>query len=124
MSTLAHHIPIVAEPAAAGCGGCSDEGLPCAAIPAAETCADPELRGDPELLRRALASLREVVDPAAGRNLVEMQLVRSLRIGDGEAELMLTFAPRCGSARALAEDAFDRLRSALPETDVYVRHAA
>lgn len=124
MEPTAARIPIHAEPQAAHCGGCGDAAAACAAIPAGGICPDPEMRGDPMLLRRAVDSLREVFDRAAGRNLVEMQLVKSLRVDDGEAELTLTFAPRCGSARALAEDAFFHLRRALPEVDVYVRHPA
>ncbi|MDP1534398.1 MAG: iron-sulfur cluster assembly protein, partial [Rubrivivax sp.] len=64
-----------------------------------------------------------VVDSGAGRSIVDLQLVKSLRIEGGEAELTVSFAPHCGPAMALAEQAFQTLRRALPDTDIYVRHA-
>ena len=38
--------------------------------------------------------------------------------------LQLTFPRSCGPTRRLAEDAFQALRRALPDTDVYVQLAA
>ena len=91
---------------------------------AGERCATPEFHGEPALLNRVLDSLREVVDPERGGNIVDLRLVKSLRIAPGEAELVVTFPAQCGSARVMAEGAFERLRRALPNTDVYVLHAA
>jgi len=99
------------------------EGPACRTL-AGERCSSPELRGEPAVLSQVLDSLREVVDPERGGNLVELRLVKSLRIGPGEAELTVTFPPQCGSARLMAEGAFETLRRALPDTDVYVLHAA
>lgn len=111
--------------APAACGGCvsSDAGPSCRTnygVP----CVAPELQGDDGQLLQALQSLRKVIDPEQGRNLIELQLVKSLRIADGEAELTVTFPQGCGAVRLMAEDAFHVLRRALPDTDIYVRHAA
>ena len=107
------------------CGGCDDgsQGRACSSgfgLP----CASPQLQGEAPQVQRAMAALRSVIDPDHGSNLVELQLVQSLRIADGEAELTVTFPRGCGVARLMAEDAFQVLRRALPDTDVYVRHAA
>lgn len=111
--------------AASACGGCvsSDQGPTCRTAYGVP-CAAPELQGDDDQLRNALLALRRVIDPEQGRNLIELQLVKSLRIADGEAELTVTFPRGCGAARLMAEDAFQMLRRTLPDTDVYVRHAA
>ena len=69
-------------------------------------------------------SLRTVIDPQAGQSIVDLHLVKSLRIRDGEAVLTLTFPPDPGHGDLLAEDAFQALRRLLPNTDVYVKHAA
>ena len=110
------------------CGGC--DGAPADAACAAQAdvfsrrCAAPQLQGDPALLQQALSALRGVRDPVQGGNLVGMQLVQALRVEGGEAELTLTYPHGCGAARLMAEDAFQVLRRVLPDTDVYVLHAA
>ena len=85
-------------------------------------CEHPELRGDPALIGRLLQALRQVPDGAG--NLVDARHVSALRLNDGEAELVLTFPRGCGTNKLLAEDAFQVLRRELPDTDVYVLHAA
>jgi hypothetical protein len=125
---MAHEsAPIPIQPAAANavdCNGCpTSAGAPSCRAIVGDTCPDPLLIGRADLLRRAMDSLRGVVDGTGGGNLVERQLVKSLRIESGEVELTLTFAPLCGSARELTEGAFETLRRSLPDTDVYVRHA-
>jgi metal-sulfur cluster biosynthetic enzyme len=108
--------------AATACGGCVPSPQGCGkalGVP----CAEPELRGEPLLLQRALAALRGVVEPEQGHNLVDLQLVQALRIEGGEAELTLTYPRGCGAARLMAEAAFQALRGALPDTDIYVGHA-
>lgn len=120
------HKQIRIHPAApVACGGCvsTDAGPACRSAYGVP-CVAPALRGDDGQLRQALHSLRQVVDPEQGRNLIELQLVQSLRIEAGEAELTLTFPRGCGAARLLAEGAFQMLRNTLPDTDIYVRHAA
>ncbi len=117
-----------AEADAHACGGC--EGAPADAACAVQLdvfsrrCASPLLQGDPVLLQQALAALRGVREPVQGSDLVALQLVQALRVEGGEAELTLTYPPGCGVARLMAEDAFQVLRRALRDTDVYVLHAA
>lgn len=109
------------------CGGClsSDGGPQCRAHVTGEPCAHPHLTGQSALIRQVLEALnRQVVDPDAGLGIVDLQWVQGLRIEDGEAELTLSFAPVCGPAKELSETAFQTLRRLLPDTDVYVRHAA
>jgi hypothetical protein len=118
--------PLWMRPAAqpeGGCGACapSSTGPACRAEVAFDTCASPRLRGEAELLRRGLASLDGVVDVMTGRSLVSLQFIEALRIEDGEAELALTFPLHCQS-KLLAEQAFEALRRALPDTDIYVTH--
>ena len=111
--------------AEAGCGGCltSDSGPRCRSQVTGEACAHPQLAGRQELIAQVLRELnRQVVDPDAGRGIVDLQWVQALRIEDGEAELTLSFAAVCGPAKELAEAAFQTLRRLLPDTDVYVRH--
>ena len=111
----------------AGCGGClaSDSGPRCRSHVTGETCTQPKLAGRADQLQQVLQALnRQVVDPAAGRGIVDLQWVRSLRIENGEAELTLSFAPECGPGKDLSESAFQTLRGLLPDTDVYVRHDA
>lgn len=116
---LTHIHPV----AGTACGGCipSEQGCGRAlGVP----CTTPRLSGDAAQLDRAMVSLRSVAHPEHGRNLVELHLVQSLRIEGGETELTVTFPRGCGAARLMAEDAFQALRMALPNTDVYVCHAA
>ena len=117
-------IPILALPSD-DCHACHSraEGPACRTL-VGERCASPEFHGEPALLSQVLDSLREVVDPERGGNIVDLRLVKSLRIAPGEAELVVTFPPQCGSARVMAEGAFETLRRTLPDTDVYVLHAA
>jgi len=125
--TPTHHAfwlqPAVAEHA--GCGSCdaTAAGPACRTPLVGPTCATPRLDGAAEPLQRAIDALAAVVDPDAGRSIVELQWVQALRIEGGEAELTLTFPLRCGSARLLADGAFQALRHVLPDTDIYVRHA-
>lgn len=116
-----------AVPSAGGCGSClsSSSGPQCRAHVTGEACSHPLLAGRQDELLRVMQGLnRQVVDPDAGLGIVDLQWVRSLRIQDGEAELTLSFAPVCGPGKDLSESAFQALRRLLPDTDVYVRHAA
>lgn len=85
-------------------------------------CDDPLLEGEPRRVEHVLRALRRVA--VAGDNLVDAHLIRRLRVAPDEAELVLSFAPASASERAAAEDAFQALRRTLPDTDVYIAHAA
>ncbi len=85
-------------------------------------CDEPLLEGEPQRVERVMRALRRV--PMAGANLVDAHLIRRLRVVPGEAELVLSFAPASAGERAAAEQAFQALRCTLPDTDVYVAHAA
>ena len=109
-----------------GCGDClpSASGPRCQVHFGGKPCPHPQLAGCAELIGRVMDELdRSVVVPDAGRGIVELQWVQSLRIEDGEAELTLTFPTHCGPGRQLADSAFQTLRRLLPDTDVYIRHA-
>ena len=67
---------------------------------------------------RPSVSYDEAVEEALCFGWIDSQLA------PGEAELTVTFPAQCGSARVMAEGAFETLRRALPDTDVYVLHAA
>lgn len=84
-------------------------------------CERPELHGDPALISRVLQALRDVAD--AEGNLVDAHRFSALRLGAGEAELVLTLPRGCGANQLLAEAAFQVLRRELPDTDVYVLHS-
>lgn len=85
--------------------------------------ADLQLAGPTGALLRALDALRGVRDPRLGAGIVELGLVASLQIEDGEARLCLVAAgadcPLCDFA---ADRALRALQSVLPDTDIYVRH--
>jgi metal-sulfur cluster biosynthetic enzyme len=127
MPTIWMQAAQAAPSASAGCGSClsSAEGPQCRAHVTAEACAHPQLAGRNDVIAHLLDELnRTVVDPEAGRGIVDLQWVKALRVENGEAELTLSFAPACGPAKELFESAFQTLRRLLPDTDVYVRHEA
>ncbi|RVT52210.1 iron-sulfur cluster assembly protein [Rubrivivax albus] len=105
-----------------GCGHCvsASQGPVCVGGYGAP-CAQPRVEGQAERVERVLQALREVADDEG--NLVDTQRFSALRIDDDEVELTLTFPRNCSPTRVLAEDAFQALRRALPDTDVYVRLA-
>lgn len=111
------------QPAEAGCGGCvpTPGGSVCVGQ-YGQACERPDLQGDPALIARLLQALRVVAD--AEGNLVDGRRFSALRLGAGEAELVLTFPRGCGGNRLLAEEAFQVLRRELPDTDVFVLHAS
>ncbi len=85
----------------------------------------PELRleGPQPQLDAVLSALREVRELRDARDIVASGRVQAIEIGDGEATLTLRMGQGlCDDAHALAERAFDALRSALPDTDLYLRH--
>ena len=107
-----------------GCGHC----LTSAAGPVCRSdlgprCTAPVLVGPPERVQEVLAALdRDLGVGAVGADGA-LGLVHALTLRDGEAELTLAVARRCGGA-LLADTAFQTLRRLLPDTDIYVTHLA
>jgi hypothetical protein len=81
------------------------------------------LSGPPALLQRGLAELDRDLGVEAADADGAHGLVHALTLRDGEAELTLAVARRCGGA-LLADTAFQTLRRLLPDTDIYVTHLA
>lgn len=112
------------QPADAGCDGCAPAAgnTSVCVTQYGRPCERPELHGHPALIARVLQALRRVAD--AEGNLVDARRFSALRLGEGEAQLVLTFPRGCGANKLLAEEAFQVLRQELPDTDVYVLHAS
>ena len=85
--------------------------------------ADLRLAGPTGALLRALDALRGVRDPVLGAGIVELGLVESLQIEDGEVRLCLVaIGADCPLCDFAADRALRALQAALPDTDIYVRH--
>ena len=60
-------------------------------------------------------------DPGVGASILELGLVESLRLRDGEAELCLvTPGASCPCSDLTADAAFRAIQQALPDTDIYL----
>jgi len=112
-------VPIVAETQSAsqGCGACAqgNNGPVCQfSLPVGD--AGPEFEGPDAEVQRLMAALLPCLssDGVAGA-----RRVRSLHVRPGEVELTLNIGPKCQGA-AMADDAFQVLKTLLPETDIYV----
>ena len=119
MGPALHTIPIHDANSAPGCGSClhgAGSGPACRSMPG-EACDAPQFTGPAD----ELARLQQALTPLLGA-LERSGLVRALHVQDGEVELQLAVRADCGGA-ALANDAFQTLRSLLPDTDIYVRLA-
>jgi hypothetical protein len=105
-----------------GCSACvhADHAPMCRAV-LGQDCIAPQLSGPRDEVDRLMRALGS----ALGFRLDADQPipVAALRVEPGEVELTLAVAPHCGGA-SLASQAFDTLRSLLPDTDIYVMHAA
>ncbi|WP_148289686.1 hypothetical protein [Ideonella sp. B508-1] len=127
---MASVIPIKSDlsgEASAGCGACfhSSMGPVCHSACEHPREAAPVLSGPSDRVQHVLAALEHALGPLhqlGETDAPPLSLVRALHLADGEAELTLAVAPRCGGA-LLADAAFDTLRRLLPDTDIYVRHA-
>jgi Iron-sulfur cluster assembly protein len=83
----------------------------------------PELRGDAAALARVLSCLAVVHEPQQVLDIVASGRVQAVEVGDGEATLTLRMGQGlCVDAHWLAERAFEAMREALPDTDIYLRH--
>jgi metal-sulfur cluster biosynthetic enzyme len=73
---------------------------------------DPALPPNPESLREVL---REVVDPEAGMNIVDLGLVYDVMLtSDGVRVVMTTTSPACPVGELIADEVEAALRAALP----------
>ncbi len=118
-------IPIRTGAPHAGCHAClqSDAGPACHAVNPAPAL-QPRLIGPHDELQRLLAALA----PRLGFDLqpgtaAGAGLVRGLAVLPGEVTLELAVGRQCGG-QGLIDTAFQTLRSLLPDTDIYVTHAA
>jgi hypothetical protein len=85
----------------------------------------PELRlaGPQTQLDAVLTALRGVRELRENRDIVASGRVQAIEIANGEATLTLRMGQGlCDDAHTLAELAFDALRAALPDTDLYLSH--
>ena len=58
----------------------------------------------PELIDPFTNSMREIIDPEIGLNLIELGLIRDLKISNGDAEVtMILTTPFCPYAPAMME---------------------
>lgn len=109
-----------------GCGAClhSAGGPVCQSACDVSADHEPEVSGPTEAVQRLLSALDLALGPLRDGSVVSARsVIHSLHLLDGEAELTLAIAPHCGGA-LLADAAFDTMRRLLPDTDIYVRHAA
>lgn len=115
-------IPIAPTQGHSGCDDCLQSAFgPVCQGSLGEPCATPALTGPADELQRLMCAL----DVALGGNDAQpgRRWVQALKIEPDEVELTLAFSPRCGGAE-LAAAAFEALRGLLPDTDIYVLHAA
>lgn len=81
------------------------------------------MQGPQELLDRIISALDAALDVQRDSQMPAGGVIHALRLNDDEAELTLGVARR-GAGLQLAEIAFQTLRGLLPDTDIYVLHAA
>ncbi len=107
---------------ALGCGAClhTPAGPVCRSS-GGHSCAAPQLMGPPDELQRLVVALADSLGMADGQ--LDGTLVRSLKLMPGEVVLNLAVGPECSGA-TLADAAFQTLRRLMPDTDIYVTHAA
>lgn len=71
----------------------------------------------PDLAEKAKEALREVVDPEIGLNLIELGLIRDVKISDEEAHIiMILTTPFCPYGPALLEMARKKVEDSLSLT--------
>lgn len=100
------------------CAGCASN---CRSV-VGRPCLAPQLHGPHEDVQRVMAALDADIRHGTDGCFRATDLVHALTLGDGEAELHLGVAREGGSS--LLDAAFQTLRRLLPDTDIYVTHAA
>lgn len=79
--------------------------------------------GEPQRIERVMQALRGVRELSSTRSIVDSGRVQALEVSADEATLTLRIGlGLCHEADLLAELAFEALRVALPDTDLYLRH--
>jgi hypothetical protein len=81
----------------------------------------PQLNGPPQAIERVLARLAAPVERVFDRPTMPDEWLEALELREGEAVLRI----RQGLAVCetdLAQAAFETLRAALPDTDIYISH--
>jgi metal-sulfur cluster biosynthetic enzyme len=79
------------------------------------------LEGPADALLRSLDALRQVRDPEVPASILELGLIESLRLTDGEARLrFVSLGMGCPLSDLTADAAFRAIQSALPDTDIYL----
>jgi hypothetical protein len=113
MVTIPIHAPASEH---AGCGLCahSERDPSCGGL---GRCDEPTVSGERSLVARVEQLLGDCPELGGG---LQGGLVGLLRAEAGEVELGLAVGG-CASGAQLVHAVFDRLRSALPDTDIYVR---
>lgn len=106
------------------CPGClpGEHESPCR-VGALERTGPLQASGQTEEVQHALSVLEAALAPLTTSMSSALSVVQALHLGPDEAEVMLTVPAHCAGAR-LNEAAFHALRLALPDRDIYVRHAA
>ena len=117
--------PAAASAEGQGCGLCngSGQGASACAPEGVDRVTDPVLRGEPAMVQRVLAILRQVTDTATGQDMLAAGLLRSLQADAHEVDVELVKVG-CVVDALSTDDTFRALRSALPDCDIYVRHSA
>ena len=81
------------------------------------------LEGPADALLRSLDALRLVRDPEVPASILELGLIESLCLRDGEARLrFVSLGMGCPLSDLTADAAFRAIQSALPDTDIYLTH--
>lgn len=110
------------QSAGAGCSACAhDDAVAVCRAALGQDCIAPQLTGPHDEIDRLMRALAGALGFRLDAN--EAIPVAALHVEPGEVSLTLAVAPRCGGA-SLAAQAFDTLRGLLPDTDIYVLHAA
>jgi len=73
----------------------------------------------PELIEPFIEKMREVVDPEIGLNIIELGLIRDLKIEDNSAEItMILTTPFCPYGPAMLEVTRQKAEEALERTTI------
>jgi metal-sulfur cluster biosynthetic enzyme len=97
--------------------------LPHAPVPVPMPVPELTLEGPVDALLRSLDALRQVRDPTVPASILELGLIESLHLSDGEARLrFVSLGMGCPLSDLTADAAFRAIQSALPDTDIYLSH--